>query len=201
VFGVVTVGEHMGLSEVQEHVYQHRWDVVTRAHWRKYPNEKCSQVVKVDTLEQQVDPQQHRLHTTRLFTGASPVPSFLSFLVPQKPVYALEHSVVDAKSQTMTLEMRSLSFSTILQVCERCSYSAHPENPNWTVFKQEWHCEWNVPSYLRRRLDSVSVQRFQDSVESGRSVIQDLCTDIESKWDSATAYVTREVASEQQPSS
>mmetsp|Transcript_8015 Transcript_8015/g.21248 ORF Transcript_8015/g.21248 Transcript_8015/m.21248 type:complete len:192 (+) Transcript_8015:182-757(+) len=191
----------MGLSEVQEHVYRHRWDVVTSAHWRKYPNEKCSQVMRVDTLDRRVDAGSRALHTTRLFTGASPVPSFLSFLIPQKPVYAVEHSVVDPERRAMTLEMRSLSFASLLQVCERCTYTEHPENPNWTVFRQEWHCEWNVPSYLLRRLDSISMQRFHASVESGRSVIQELCHDIEAKWDSATAYVTQHEQQSPQTSS
>mmetsp|Transcript_8328 Transcript_8328/g.15072 ORF Transcript_8328/g.15072 Transcript_8328/m.15072 type:complete len:185 (-) Transcript_8328:948-1502(-) len=172
-------------KEVQEYVYKHSWEVVTRAHWAKYPNEKCPQVQKVDTLKRYIDTTSNELHTTRLFTGSSPIPSFLHWLIPPEPVYAMEKSVVNRETRSMQLDMRSLSFANILQVNERCIYREHPDNPDWTLFRQEWQCEWNVPKYLKSRLDALSLQRFRDSVQNGRQAVQEICTEIESKWDSA----------------
>ena len=86
----------------------------------------------------------------------------------------------------MTLELQSLSFGNVLQVTETCTYEPHETNPEWTVFRQDWSCEWNVPNYLRSRLDKLSLQRFRASVENGRTAVSEICRELETKWDVAT---------------
>mmetsp|Transcript_1863 Transcript_1863/g.3258 ORF Transcript_1863/g.3258 Transcript_1863/m.3258 type:complete len:175 (-) Transcript_1863:1037-1561(-) len=172
----------MGQTEVHEHVYKHSWETVTLAHWKKYPNTHCPQVLEVDILDRAVDSATGRMFTKRLFTGQSPVPSFLSWLIKPEPAYAIECSMVDPKEKKMVLNLKSLSYSNLIQVNETCTYEPHPENQEWTVFRQEWRCDWNAPTYLKNRLDSLSVQRFRDSVMNGRRAIQEICNELEAKW-------------------
>ncbi|KAA8500062.1 PRELI domain containing protein 3B [Porphyridium purpureum] len=175
----------MGLTEVQRYVYEHPWELVTAAHWMKYPNARCPQVLSADVLERRVEDGGRVLHTRRLFTGASAVPQKLHWLIPASPAYALEHSVVDTRERRMTLTLQSLSFANILQITETCVYEPHESRTDCTVFTQEWTCEWKVPSYLKKRLDSLSLQRFRASVENGRTAVAEICAELESRWDEA----------------
>ncbi|CAI5732350.1 unnamed protein product [Hyaloperonospora brassicae] len=55
----------MVLTHETRYVYPFHWDVVTRAFWNKYPNERLAHVERVDVLDRQLDAQ-GRLVTTRL---------------------------------------------------------------------------------------------------------------------------------------
>ncbi|GJQ09374.1 hypothetical protein GpartN1_g1165.t1 [Galdieria partita] len=174
-------------KEVQEYIYEHPWEVVTEASLRKYPNRWCPQVQRVETLRRTVD-SSGRLLSRRLFQGTNPVPSWLHWLIGSEPAYAVEDSVVDPQQKTMVLRLSSLSLRNWVEVDETCTYRVHPENPNWTVLRQEWSCQWKEPSGMIAALENLSVERFRKTVANGRQAIKEICDDIERAADSVTSF-------------
>lgn len=85
---------------MQEHVFEHPWERVTAANWRKYTDSEhktlLSHVLEVDMVDRQVDKEHGRMHTTRAITVNAPGPWWLQRLMGETVCHCLEKSTVDA---------------------------------------------------------------------------------------------------------
>lgn len=120
-----------------EHVFNHPWETVVHAAWRKYPNPINPNVVGFDTLERTVDRtgilQSHRVMSTEW--GLS---SWVTKLVGiDQPCYVSEHSEVDPRNRTMKMRSRNLTFCNFVTIDENVVYAPHPTDPSSTVLRQE----------------------------------------------------------------
>ncbi|XP_003746976.1 PRELI domain containing protein 3B [Galendromus occidentalis] len=117
-----------------EHTFDHPWDVVTRAVWRKYPNPLNPSVVFVDIVDREV--KEGKLYSHRLLATKWGVPTWAQRIFGgDKTAYASEHSVVDPQRKIMTAVSRNLSFSSELELVERLTYTE--KGPNCTLLTQE----------------------------------------------------------------
>jgi hypothetical protein len=73
-------------KEVQ---FEHPWDRVTLASWRKYPNDNSQHVLHVDILSREVCPKTGVLKTERLITCKQNVPSIIEWVRRKKERYYL----------------------------------------------------------------------------------------------------------------
>jgi len=119
-----------------EHTFNHSWEMVTQAAWRKYPNPLNTSVVAIDIVDRKI--KEGRLHSHRLLTTQWGVPKWAQPLFgPDKMGYASEHSVVDPEQKVMTMMSRNLNFINELELVERLTYTEHPTEPGCTLMKQE----------------------------------------------------------------
>eukprot|EP00753_Platysulcus_tardus_P008387 PLAT15944.1.p1 GENE.PLAT15944.1~~PLAT15944.1.p1 ORF type:complete len:312 (+),score=138.44 PLAT15944.1:93-1028(+) len=161
-----------------EHVYGHSWETVSLALLNKYPNDKLSHVKKIDTLEQGIVPGTSKLRTVRLMLCASKLPGWVTKLGVRRLGYVCEQSEYDAKAKSIVLSTRNLTYSQYLQVEERCTYSPHPENPEWTLFRQEARITVTAPTFSRA-LEKVSVKNFRRNAARGLELLEELCQSVE----------------------
>ncbi|GAB6021539.1 hypothetical protein CHUAL_004140 [Chamberlinius hualienensis] len=119
-----------------EHIFNHPWETVTQAAWRKYPNPMNPAVVGIDVMDRKVE--DGILHTHRLICTKFGLPAWTNkFLGKDRTCYVSEYSEVDPITKTMTLQSRNLSLCNYLSVDEKLTYSQHPTNKNCTLLKQE----------------------------------------------------------------
>jgi len=119
-----------------EHVFNHPWETVTQAAWRKYPNPWSTQVVGVDVVDRQV--VNGRLHTHRLISTQWNLPSWARKIIGTDPsCYASEKSIVDPLRKTMIQQSHNLSFCNYLFIDEKITYTQNPADKNSTLLKQE----------------------------------------------------------------
>ncbi|XP_058946514.1 PRELI domain containing protein 3B [Pocillopora verrucosa] len=110
-----------------EHIFNHCWDRVTQAVWRKYPNDLNPNVKTMDVLERHVD-EQGQLHTTRLVGTEGFLPSWVCNMIGVDNLcYAYEHSVVDPVKKTMTMTSRNVTLSGWADVDETVTYTQDQE--------------------------------------------------------------------------
>ncbi|XP_061114508.1 PRELI domain containing protein 3B-like [Conger conger] len=121
-----------------EHIFNHRWETVTKAAMQKYPNPMNPSVVGVDVLDRRVD-QTGRLHSSRLLSTEWGLPSLVKSIigVTGSRTYVQEHSVVDPREKTFELKSTNISFTHMVSVDERLVYRPHPQDPEKTVLTQE----------------------------------------------------------------
>lgn len=120
-----------------EHTFNHSWDTVVTAAWRKYPNPHNPAVTGLDVLDRTVD-DQGRLNSHRLMTSSFGMPGWVAKIIGcQDVVYSSERSVVDPSSKTFTLNSRNITLSNVLRVDEQLVYTQHPTDPEKTILKQE----------------------------------------------------------------
>ncbi|KAM4582359.1 PRELI domain containing protein 3B isoform 1-T2 [Fundulus diaphanus] len=113
-----------------EHIFNHPWEMVTKAAMQKYPNPMNPNVVGVDVLDRHVD-QQGRLHSKRLLSTEWGLPSIVKALIGNviSCTYIQESSIVDPKERALELQSSNITFTNMVSVDERLTYKPHPEDP------------------------------------------------------------------------
>ncbi|XP_014271646.1 protein slowmo [Halyomorpha halys] len=119
-----------------EHTFNHPWEVIAQATWKKYPNPINTAILGTDVLERRV--VDGILHSHRLVSSIWGLPRWLQNVIgPANTFYASEHSAVNPTAKSMVLNTRNVTFRKYITVDEFVSYEPHPECCEKTVMKQE----------------------------------------------------------------
>lgn len=119
-----------------EHTFNHPWETVAQAAWRKYPNPMNPAVIGTDVVDRKV--VDGVLHTHRLVSSKWGFPRWAQKILGNPSIcYASEHSEVNPGTREMVLKTRNLTFCRYVAVDETVSYMPHPQDPNKTLLKQE----------------------------------------------------------------
>ncbi|KAK9709745.1 PRELI-like family [Popillia japonica] len=119
-----------------EHTFNHPWETVATAAWRKYPNPHNPAVIGTDVVERRV--VNGVLHTHRLVSSKWYFPRWAQALIGSAKVcYASEKSKVDPIGREMILKTINLTFCRHIAVNETIKYVPHPSDPTKTLLKQE----------------------------------------------------------------
>lgn len=119
-----------------EHTFNHPWETVAQATWRKYPNPMNPAVVGIDVIDRQVCDGVLKSH--RLVSTKWGLPSWaIKVLGADRTCFASEHSEVDPHRKILTFRSRNLTFCNELSIIERLTYYPDPKDENRTLLKQE----------------------------------------------------------------
>lgn len=119
-----------------EHTFNHPWETVTQAAWRKYPNPMNPAVIGTDVVERKV--VDGVLHTHRLVSSKWYFPRWAQAIIgTAKICYASEKSLVNPSLRLMTLNTINLTFCRYIAVDETLKYTPDPKDPSKTLLKQE----------------------------------------------------------------
>lgn len=110
--------------------YDYSFPAVSLAYFLRYPNPYSRHVLTTDVIDRYVDPNTHRLHTTRIHLKKSKVPSGILKLLPKGmggsdnsgQSYILETTIVDPREGWMETESRNMEWTGILSVVEKQHY-------------------------------------------------------------------------------
>jgi len=122
-----------------EHIFNHPWETVTQATWRKYPNPLNPSVVGIDVIDRKLTNNGQILHTHRLISTKWQIPKWVGDFIGScdRTCYVSEHSTVDNRNRVMTAESRNLSLCNFVCIDEKLTYQPHPTEPHSTLLKQE----------------------------------------------------------------
>jgi hypothetical protein len=119
-----------------EYTFDHPWEKVAQAAWRKYPNPMNPSVTAIDVLNRKIE--KGVLHSERLISSIWGMPSWVQSVMGSPNVmYANEKSEVDPDQKTMILKTRNITFCKYIAVDETLVYQRHPDEPEKTLLKQE----------------------------------------------------------------
>lgn len=119
-----------------EHTFNHPWEMVATAAWRKYPNPHNTAVIGTDVVERKV--VDGVLHTHRLVSSIWYFPKWAQALIGSAKIcYASEQSEVNPSLRLMVLKTINLTFCRHIAVNETIKYVPHPSDPSKTLLKQE----------------------------------------------------------------
>ncbi|XP_045459017.1 protein slowmo [Melitaea cinxia] len=119
-----------------EHTFNHPWETVAQAAWRKYPNPMNPAVVGIDVVDRKV--VNGILVTHRLVSSKWFFPRWAQALIgTAKICYASEKSEVNPNEREMTLKTTNLTFCRYIAVDETVKYTPHPSDPTKTLLTQE----------------------------------------------------------------
>ncbi|XP_022345690.2 PRELI domain containing protein 3A-like isoform X2 [Crassostrea virginica] len=154
-----------------EHIFEHPWEDVVRAAFRKYPN-PCNPAVKgVDVVDRRVCPkgtiQSHRLLSTEF-----PLPDVAARIIgtPDRN-FISEHSTLNPTHKLFKLESRNLTLGHLVTVHEHLEYYPHPEDRSKTCLRQKSTVRVNVP-FLSGYLEKLLIENFEKNAQKGRNGIE-----------------------------
>lgn len=120
-----------------EHIFNHSWDTVVKAAWRKYPNPMNPSVIGTDIIDRKVI--DGVLHTHRIVTSECRLPYWALNIIGNDHCvcYASEKSQVNLSEKRMQLQTRNLTFGSLVAVDEQLTYEPHPSDTSKTLLRQE----------------------------------------------------------------
>ncbi|XP_048745218.1 PRELI domain containing protein 3B-like isoform X3 [Ostrea edulis] len=188
-------------SWTSEHTFEHPWEDVVRAAFRKYPN-PCNPAVKgVDVVDRSVCPK-GTIQTHRLLSTEFPLPEVAARIIgaaekslisehstlnaPNKmfklesrnllganshSMHVSEHSKFDPSQSTYNLQSKNLTLGHLVTVHERLEYFPHPQDQTKTCLKQQSTVKVNVP-FLSGYLEKLLIENFEKNAHKGRNGIE-----------------------------
>ncbi|XP_066258638.1 protein slowmo [Euwallacea similis] len=153
-----------------EHTFNHPWETVATAAWRKYPNPHNPAVIGTDVVERKV--KNGVLHTQRLVSSIWYFPKWAQALIGSAKVcYAAEHSEVNPNERHMTLRTINLTFCRHIAVNETLKYTPHPSDPSKTLLKQEAVVTvQGVP--LTNYMEDMLTNKISNNASKGRQAME-----------------------------
>ncbi|XP_048745199.1 PRELI domain containing protein 3B-like isoform X1 [Ostrea edulis] len=159
-------------SWTSEHTFEHPWEDVVRAAFRKYPN-PCNPAVKgVDVVDRSVCPK-GTIQTHRLLSTEFPLPEVAARLLGANShsMHVSEHSKFDPSQSTYNLQSKNLTLGHLVTVHERLEYFPHPQDQTKTCLKQQSTVKVNVP-FLSGYLEKLLIENFEKNAHKGRNGIE-----------------------------
>lgn len=77
---------------------------------------------------------------------------------------------------------RNVTLKDFVDVEEKCSYHAHPDNSDWTLFRQETNITCaSVPALksMAEKIEQKCAEKFQQNSARGRDVVEFVCEALE----------------------
>ncbi|XP_054879326.1 PRELI domain containing protein 3B [Poeciliopsis prolifica] len=155
-----------------EHIFNHPWEMVTKAAMQKYPNPMNPNVFGVDVLDRNID-QQGRLRSKRLLSTEWGLPSIVKSLIGnvRTCTYIQESSIVDPKEKMFELQSSNITFTNMVSVDEKLTYKPHPEDPEKTILTQEAIISVKGVS-LSSYLEGVMANTISTNAGKGREAME-----------------------------
>lgn len=130
-----------------EHIFDHSWDAVVNAAWRKYPNPMNTAITGIDVVKQELL-EDGILRSERIIQSHFSIPSWVTKLTGFSGTqYSHEVTDINPSKKCMTLVTRNLNGSSFLRVDEKLTYTPDPTNRNRTILKQEAAVTVNLPAF------------------------------------------------------
>ncbi|XP_076112186.1 PRELI domain containing protein 3B-like isoform X3 [Mytilus galloprovincialis] len=154
-----------------EHTFEHSWDTIVQAAWKKYPNPLNPAVIGTDVLDRKVD-SKGVLKTHRLMTTQWGLPNWAKKMVGiSDDCYVIEKSDVDLKTNTMSIKSRNLTWCNLVTIDEKLVYATHPDDSSKTHLKQE--AVVNIKGVpLSSYLENMITQNINNNAQKGREGLE-----------------------------
>lgn len=169
------------------------WYDVFLASWLKYPSPMRPDILSVDIINKEFDPETGNLHATRLITVEGFVPGWLQGIVPGGTVlYAVEESTINVREKTYIMHTRNLNFTQVLNVTEKCTYTVSDENTDWTRLDQvagAESCVWG----LRSKIERFLVDSFKTNASKGRIVMENAICLVKENFAAAELHMEQNI--------
>lgn len=156
-----------------QHTFAHPWATVTQAFWRKYPNDLQAGVVGTDVVSRHIDSAGH-LHSTRLIISKWGMPSCLAMIIGCDTGLAVEHSVVDPVTKSMTLKSHNYTGSSVFNMHENITYKASPDDTS-TEFTHEakivCFANWTIDGFAEDFISGTLTKNARLGLQAMESII------------------------------
>jgi len=174
---------------VSEHIFDHPWNTVVNAAFRKYPNPENKSVIGIDVLDQSV--QEGVLKTERILQSRFPIPSWAARLTGfSGKQYSHEYTEIDPTKKEMLLVTRNLNLGSLLRVDEKLVYTPH-KNSDRTVLRQELSVSVNLPAFTDN-CEKAFLSTYEANAMKGRKGMEWVIREVKQELDDISLKISHQ---------
>jgi hypothetical protein len=174
-----------------EHVFEHPWETVVHAAWRKYPNPINPAVKSMDVTSREIS-NDGTLRTTRILSTEFNIPGWVTRLIGvRNPSYVYEYSEVSSSDKTMTLKSVNMNGTNFVSIDETLTYKPHPEDQTKTLLEQSAAVSVRgVP--LIAYCESLMTSSISANAQKGRQAMEWVISNIKSEYEEISSKIASE---------
>ncbi|XP_034669728.1 protein real-time [Drosophila subobscura] len=161
-------------------VYKHPFELVMKAYERRFP--KCPQmpiVLDCDIIKDESLENGAKRNTSRRCKLAVDAPYIFKKLIGVDFVYFLQHNYLDMSARTLSIEAVNESFSSRIEIFERCRYYAHPDNAEWTCFDQTATLDIKNFFGFEHSMEKMGMKQYTQTTLKGKEIIEFFISQLE----------------------
>ncbi|KAH8255761.1 hypothetical protein KR038_010021 [Drosophila bunnanda] len=154
-------------------VYKYPFELVMKAYERRFPT--CPQmpivldceIIKDESLENGA-----KRSTSRRCKLAVDAPYIFKKLIGVDFVFFLQHNYLDMGNRTLSIEAVNESFSSRIEIFERCRYYSHPDNSEWTCFDQTATLDIKNFFGFEHSMEKMGMKQYTQTTLKGKEIIE-----------------------------
>lgn len=174
-----------------EHVFDHDWETVVNAAWRKYPNPMNQGVTGMDVLRQTL--HAGRILSERIIQSHFHIPTWATKLTGFSGTqYSHEYTVIDPQHRNMSLTTRNLNGASFLRVDEKLTYTPLPEDPSKTILRQEASVTITLPAFADY-CEKTFIGVYSSNATKGRKGVEWVIDQLKKEYTDISTKVSAEV--------
>jgi len=174
-----------------EHNFEHPWNTVVQAAWRKYPNPWKPEVTGVDVIDRRLGAD-GILRTSRVIKTEWHIPGWVSALIGlENPNYSYEYSEINLKRKSMILESQNLNCTNFVDISESMVYKPNPQDRDKTLLEQSAQITIKgVP--LADYCENLMVSTWGKNAQKGRHAMEWVINCIKTEYEELTQKLANE---------
>ncbi|KNC22721.1 Protein real-time [Lucilia cuprina] len=154
-------------------VYKHPFELVMKAYEKRFPT--CPQmpiVLDCEITKDEILESGAKRNTSRRCKLAVDAPYIFKKLIGVDVVYFIQHNYLDLANRTLNIEATNESFSSRIEIFERCRYYAHPDNPDWTCFDQTATLDIKNFFGFEHSMEKMGMKQYTQTTLKGKEIIE-----------------------------
>lgn len=111
-------------------------------------------------------------HTSRRCKLAVDAPYLLKKVIGLDHVFFIQNNFLDMRARSLNIEAVNETYSSKIEIFERCRYYAHPENPDWTCFDQMATLDIKNFFGFEHSIEKMGMKQYTQTTLKGREIIE-----------------------------
>ncbi|XP_073956386.1 real-time [Choristoneura fumiferana] len=161
-------------------VHKFPFEMVMAAYERRFPS--CPQipvVVECVITADSWSADDSQRDTSRRCQLNVEAPYLLKKMVGVDYVYFMQTNHLDLKERVLEIEAINETFSSRVEVLEKCRYYVHPENPQWTCFEQSALLDVKNFFGLESTVEKIAMKQYSSNIAKGKELIESFMKEVE----------------------
>lgn len=195
-------------------IYKYPFELVMAAYERRFPT--CPQmpiVLDCEIIDDAETDNGAKRETKRRCKLAVDAPYLFKKIIGIDVAYFIQTNFLDLKARTLNIEAINETFSSRIEIFEKCRYYAHPENPDWTCFDQVATLDIKNFFGFEHSMEKMGMKQYSQTTQKGKEIIEYFINELKKegishvdRWKedettepAATATTTVSISSEKPP--
>jgi len=128
-------------------------------------------ILESEVVEYNNDKETGHIKTTRKIKLDIDAPGWFKTLTGLQFSVFIEESDFDTKNRRMTVVTKNETLSSKAVLTDNSSYEADPNNPDWTIFKQEGNVDLKLSIFgFTKKIEAFMLERYSKRYDESRKL-------------------------------